>query len=97
MCHCLICDAHCRQARLVGSDLAPVVLVWDLQAHQPDYYSCGWSAMFMNGEAEMPYDCTLSRRALLRSAALTTAGWWATALPVRAANPTVVGFIYVGP
>src|SRR5215470_3794218 len=45
----------------------------------------------------MPYDRTLSRRALLRSAALTTAGLWAAALPVRAANPTIVGFIYVGP
>ena len=45
----------------------------------------------------MPYDRTLSRRALLRSAALTTAGLWAAALPVRAAKPTVVGFIYVGP
>jgi basic membrane protein A and related proteins len=56
-----------------------------------------WGAMFMNGEAEMPYDHTLSRRALLRSAALTTTGWWAAAVSVRAANPTVVGFIYVGP
>jgi basic membrane protein A and related proteins len=52
--------------------------------------------MFMNGEDGMPYDRMLSRRALLRSAVLTTAGLWA-ALPVRAANPTVVGFIYVGP
>jgi simple sugar transport system substrate-binding protein len=53
--------------------------------------------MSMNGEAEMPYDRMLPRRALLRSAALTTAGLWAAALLVRAANPTVVGFIYVGP
>src|SRR5262249_28522640 len=53
--------------------------------------------MFRNGEDGMPYDRMLSRRALLRSAALTTAGWWAAALPARAANPTVVGFIYVGP
>src|ERR1700746_2003359 len=45
----------------------------------------------------MPYDHTISRRALLRRAALTTAGLWAAALPVRAANPTVVEFIYVGP
>ena len=45
----------------------------------------------------MPYDCMLSRRALLRSAAATTVGLCAAAMPVRAANPTVVGFIYVGP
>lgn len=45
----------------------------------------------------MPYDHALSRRALLRGAAVTAAGLWAAALPVRAANPTVVGFIYVGP
>jgi basic membrane protein A and related proteins len=53
--------------------------------------------MFMNGEAEMPCDRMLSRRVLLRRTALTTTGLWAAALPVRAANPTVVGFIYVGP
>ena len=45
----------------------------------------------------MPYDHTLSRRALLRGAAVAAAGLCATALPVRAANQTVVGFIYVGP
>ena len=45
----------------------------------------------------MPYDRLLSRRALLRSAATTAAGLCAVALPVRAAGPTVVGFIYVGP
>jgi simple sugar transport system substrate-binding protein len=45
----------------------------------------------------MPYDRTLSRRALLSSAALTTPGLLAAAFPVRAAKPTVVGFIYVGP
>lgn len=44
----------------------------------------------------MPYDHALSRRALLRGAAVTAAGLCA-ALPARAANPTVVGFIYVGP
>ena len=41
----------------------------------------------MNGEAEMPYDRTLSRRTLRRSAALTPAELWAAAMPVRAANP----------
>jgi len=45
----------------------------------------------------MPYDHTLSRRALLRGAATTAAGLYAAALPVWAANQTVVGFIYVGP
>ena len=45
----------------------------------------------------MPYDHTLSRRALLRRAAVTAAGLCAAAVPVRAANQTVVGFIYVGP
>ena len=53
--------------------------------------------MFMNREDGMPYDRMLSRRALLRSAATTAAGLCAAALPVRAAGPTVVGFIYVGP
>src|SRR5215510_8685117 len=53
--------------------------------------------MFMHGEDEMPYDRTLSRRTLLRGAAVTVAGLGAAVWPVRAANPTVVGFIYVGP
>ena len=42
-------------------------------------------------------DRALSRRALLRGAATTAAGLYAAALPVWAANQTIVGFIYVGP
>src|SRR5262249_15824525 len=45
----------------------------------------------------MPYDRMLSRRALLRSAAVMAAGVCAAALPGRAATPTVGGFIYRGP
>src|SRR5438067_13411838 len=54
-------------------------------------------AIFMNGEDEMPYEHALSRRALLRGAAVTAASLCAAAVPVRAASQTVVGFIYVGP
>lgn len=39
----------------------------------------------------------LSRRAVLRGAALTTLGWYAGARSGQAAAPLVVGFIYVGP
>lgn len=42
-------------------------------------------------------DHVLSRRTLLHSAVLATAGLYATARTVQAASPTVVGFIYVGP
>jgi basic membrane protein A and related proteins len=45
----------------------------------------------------MLYDRTLSRRALLRSTAVTAAGLCAAAMSVRAASKIVVGFIYVGP
>ncbi len=45
----------------------------------------------------MHYDHTLSRRALLRGAAVTVASLCAATVPVRAASETVVGFIYVGP
>ena len=50
----------------------------------------------MNGGGRL---CTrgLSRRTLLRSAAVTAVGLGAAALPVRAANKIIVGFIYVGP
>src|SRR5881409_5026 len=51
----------------------------------------------MNVGGGMLYDRTLSRRALLRSAAVTAAGLYAAAMPARAASKTVVGFIYVGP
>ena len=54
-------------------------------------------AMCMNGEDGMPYDLALSRRALLRGTVVTAVGLCATAVPVRAADQTVVGFIYVGP
>ncbi len=49
-------------------------------------------------QAEKWYDAgPLSRRTVLRGAALTTLGLGATAWPGRAATPLVVGFIYVGP
>ncbi|MBM3226307.1 MAG: BMP family ABC transporter substrate-binding protein [Candidatus Tectomicrobia bacterium] len=44
----------------------------------------------------MPYDSMLSRRGFLRSAATTVVGLCATTTQALAANPPVVGFIYVG-
>lgn len=51
----------------------------------------------MSAEDKVPYERSLSRRAVLRNAALTTLGLCATALPGRAASPLVIGFVYVGP
>lgn len=51
----------------------------------------------MPDEAGKADHCILSRREVLRGAALATVGLCATALPGQAAKPLVVGFIYVGP
>ncbi|MGE3536910.1 MAG: BMP family ABC transporter substrate-binding protein [Candidatus Tectimicrobiota bacterium] len=51
----------------------------------------------MPEEEGRPDHGRLSRRAVLRGAALATVGGWASAVLGRAASPLVVGFIYVGP
>src|SRR5262249_37452503 len=69
------------------------------QPESPALFSrpCQWGVMLIHREDGMPYDPTLSRRALLHGAAVTAAGLCAATVPVRAASETVVGFIYVGP